>query len=50
MEPSVRQPHLLSTMPRPCGAIDCGSVISTNDCKTFKSVSVITLERAKHIF
>ena len=33
------------------GAIDCGyTVISTNDCKTFRSVSVITVERAKHIF
>ena len=42
---------LLSTMPRPCGAIDFGyGVISTIDCKTFRSVSVITVERAKHIF
>ena len=42
---------MLSTMPRPCGAIDCGyAVISTNHCKTFKSAYVITVERAKHIF
>ena len=28
---------------------DCGYVvISTNDCKTFRLVSVITVERAKH--
>ena len=27
-------------MPRPCGAVDCGYVvISTNDCKTLRSVS-----------
>ena len=30
-------------MTRPCGAIDCGdAVFSTNDCKTFRSVSVVT--------
>ena len=41
----------LSTMPRPCGAIDCGYVvISTNHCKTFRLASGVTVERVKHIF
>ena len=36
---------------RPCSAIDNGNVvINTNDCETFRSVSVITAERAKPIF